>query len=113
MRHHRPQRISSLLREELNKLILRYIEMPVGSLVTITEIKVLDDLSEAIVKFSTIPSEKSEEALKILDKAKFDLQYKLLKKMRIKNVPKLSFQIDHGMEHAAKIEKALMEEKNN
>lgn len=109
MQYFRYQRVSALIKEELSKLIIREIETP-GALVTITDAEVTKKLDLAIIKFSVIPMEKAEEVLKILNKARGELQYLLLKKINIKPMPKIMFEIDRGLEHAAKIEKILMED---
>lgn len=107
---HRPERVSDLIIEELSNLILREIEVP-DVLITITDVEVLKDLSRAVVKISVLPSEKSELALKILEKNRSHLQYLLLRKMNIKPMPQIVFKIDRGLEKAAVVEKKLLEEK--
>ena|SRR3989338_429209 len=106
---HRPERVSKLIMDELNKLILRHVEIP-GALITVTDVEVLKDLSQAKIRFSALPSEKSETALKILGRASKELQYLLLKKLNIKPMPQIVFEIDYGLEKAAKVEKILLEE---
>ncbi len=97
---------------ELGKLILKEIEAP-GALATITEVEVSDDLSRAIVKVSVYPTERSEEVKKQLDKIRSELQWKLLKKMNIRPMPRIEFMIDYGQEKAAQIEKKLLESGDN
>ena len=106
---HRPERVSSLIIAELNKILLREIEIP-GVLVTITDTEVLKDLSQAVVKISVYPSEKAEGVLKILQTRQRHFQYILLRKMNIKPMPQISFKIDRGPEKAAIVEKRLLEE---
>lgn len=108
---HRPERVSSLIIAELNKILLREIEIP-GVLITITSAEVLKDLSQAVVKFSVYPSEKAESVLKILQKMRKHFQFILLRKMNIKPMPQISFKIDKGPEKAAIVEKRLLEEEN-
>ncbi len=108
---HRHERISGLMLEELNKIIAREIEF-INCLVTVTSVDVGKKLDKAIVNFSVIPSQNSERALKTLEKAAGHLQYLLLKKLRIKPLPRISFKIDHGPEKAAAIEKLLIEDDN-
>lgn len=110
MKLHRPERVSDLIIEELNKIILKEIEVA-GSLITITDVEVLKDLSQATVKISVYPSEKSLEILKILEKKRGHFQYLLLRKINIKPMPQISFKIDVGLEKAAIVEKRLLEEK--
>ena len=109
MKYHRPDRVSSLLQDQLNKLLLREIDIP-DVLITITEVHVSKDVTEAMVKVSVIPSEKGEEVLEILQKAKRGLQYKLVRMMNIKPTPHIDFKLDRGPEKAAGVEKALLEE---
>lgn len=107
---HRPERLASLILEELNKIISREIEFP-NCLVTITSVDVDSQLERAIVSFSVIPSKNSEEILKTLDKAAGRLRFLLSEKIKIKALPKLFFKIDYGLEKAAEIEKILIENK--
>lgn len=109
----RCQRVSSLILEELNKIIIRELEFP-GALATITSVDVLKKLDYATINISVIPTQKSNEVLKILNKNKKHLQYLLLKKINIKPMPEISFKIDFGLEKAAEVEKDLMDiEKQN
>ena len=107
----RKERLNSLIREELAKIIIKELEFP-NALVTVTEVETSNDFEIAIVNFSVIPFEKSEEVLKELN-AKHNYLYHLLrKKIRINMLPNIRFKIDTGIAQAAKIEKILIEEEN-
>jgi ribosome-binding factor A len=110
MRFFRPQRVGSLIREELGKMLERDLEIP-EALVTITDVEVNAKLEAAIVNFSVLPSEKSERVLEILNKLKRNLQFKLNRKLNIRPMPELVFKIDYGLRNAALIEKALLKDK--
>lgn len=111
--YQRHQRVESLIREELNKIILRELEFG-GALVTVTNVLVQKDLDYAAVSVSVIPTEKTKEVLAVLDKNRGRLQHLLLKKIQIKPMPEIRFQIDGGLEKAAEVERAFLEiEKNN
>jgi ribosome-binding factor A len=109
MKFHRPQRMGSLIREELGMIMQRDLEFS-GALVTLTEAEVNDKLEQAVVRFSVLPSEKSERVLEILNKRKRDLQFKLGRKLNIRPMPEIFFKIDHGLKNAADVEKALLED---
>ena len=111
MKTHRRERVGSLIHEELNNLIIREIEFK-EALVTITGVDVTDDLENARVRFSVLPSKKSEDILKILNKFRGRLQNWLLKKINIKPMPNLMFEIDYGIENAAQVEKLLLKDDN-
>lgn len=107
MKFFRSERVSSLIQEEFNKILLKEIEVS-GALITVTQVEVSKDLERAVIYFSVIPSEKAEEILEILKKNRSRLQYLLTKKINIKPMPKISFKVDYGPEKAAQVEKALL-----
>jgi ribosome-binding factor A len=109
MRFHRPERVGSLIREELSQLILREAEFP-GALITITDVVVDKKMDNAKVKISALPLERAPGALKVLNSMIGNLQHLLNKKMNIRPMPRISFEIDGGLENAAKVEKALLSE---
>ena len=102
----RSERVGKLIREELSKMVIRELEFP-GALVTITDVEVDGKLDHATVKVSVIPSGKSEAALHLLQKTAGYFQHLLLKKINIKPMPRIAFEIDHGLENAANVEKLL------
>jgi ribosome-binding factor A len=108
--NHRPERVSSLIQEELSRIILREVELPVpGALATITDVEVDKKLEGAKVEVSVIPSDAETEkaVLGALDAAAGELQYLLMKKINIKPMPRIRFALDHGYENAAHVEKLL------
>jgi ribosome-binding factor A len=107
--HHRQERLGKLIREQLSEIILRTLAFD-GAVVTLTSVTVTDKLDYARVKVSVWPSSRAKEALKILQIARRDLQYALMKKIRIKTLPRVGFELDRGNENAATVEKVLIEE---
>ena len=101
----RSERVGKLIREELSKMILREVELP--ALVTITEVEIDKKLDGARVQLSIIPSEQVDNVLAILKASAGHLQYLLLRKINIKPMPRIFFEIDHGLENAALVEKIL------
>ncbi len=108
MAGHRPERVQSLIVEELGKIILNNVEFE-DCLVTISKVDVDAKLERGIVGISVIPSEKTEYAVKILERNRNHLQYLLMKKMNIKPMPKIFFRADYGLQKAAEIEKIVIE----
>jgi len=108
---YRNERMGNLVREELSKIIARELEFE-GALVTITEVEVDKKLDTAKVLVSVIPSEKAKEVFKILDLARNSLQTILFRKLNLKPVPRIQFEIDRGPENAANVEKTLLAEDN-
>lgn len=104
---HRPQRVGSLIERELSSIITRELEFE-DYLVTITAVKVNDKLERAVVNFSVYPSDKMKDASAVLNKFRNRLQFLLVRKINIKPMPRIEFREDHGLEEAAKVEKALI-----
>ena len=119
--NYRPERVSSLIKQELSAIIIKNVEFPAGSLVTITGVEVDKKLEHAKIGISVLsrsagsrgagPSEGADKVLSILGKCAGHLQYLLMKRVNIKPLPRIVFEIDHGIEKLAKIEKILLDDK--
>ena len=96
-----------MIRSELAKIIVREMEFG-NALVTVTDVEVDKKLEHAKVRVSVIPSAAGPGALAALVKAAGHLQHLLMKKMNIKPMPRIAFALDHGLENAADVEKALL-----
>lgn len=103
----RPNRVGHLIRNELAMIIERELEFP-GSLVTVTDVDVSGKLDIAHVLVSILPHAKEAWALSELQNARGRLQHLLMKKLNIKPMPKILFEIDRGPENAAAVEKTLL-----
>ena len=101
--NHRIERINSLIQEELAKILVREIDFR-GALATVTGVATLKKFDYATVGVSVIPSDRSDDVLRTLTKACPHLQYLLMKKMNIKPMPRIRFEIDRGLEKAAEME---------
>lgn len=103
----RIKRVNQLIKEKLAEILLRELSFDKNTLITVQSVDTSRDLRYANVGVSIIPFEKSEEALKILDKKTPHIQKELNKAIQIKFVPKIKFEIDTGEEKADRIEKIL------
>ncbi|MFA5052705.1 MAG: 30S ribosome-binding factor RbfA [Parcubacteria group bacterium] len=101
----RKQQLNSLIRNEVAKAIQREVEFPAGALVSVTEVRVSDDLAHADVMISVLPSAKKDAALKALNAKQSEIQTILFKKIKIMSLPKVRFNYDPGPEKAADIER--------
>ena len=92
MKHHRKERIGSLIQEELGKIIQKEVEFD-RAVVTIVDVSVSDDLEDAIVKLGVFPPEKGPDVLLGLVKARPRLQFLLHRKLNIRPMQKIIFQL--------------------
>lgn len=100
----RIQRVNELLKQEIGGLILKELDFSRDIMVTITEVYASDDLKQAKVKVSIMPFLKAEKILKVLNSQVFNLQKLLNKKLKMKIVPKIRFELDKSEERKTRIE---------
>ncbi len=108
MRFFRSQRVQSLIQDQLSQIIGRELEFN-GALVTVMEVDVDKKMERAKIRVSVIPSSKEDDALSELERSAGHLQHILLKKINIKPMPRIMFELDHGAANAATVEKVFLE----
>lgn len=91
--NYRNLRVAKLIQEELGKIILREVEFPKSVIVTITEVEVPKDLNQAKIRLGVIPETAAEEILNLLNKNQSYLQRLLMKKINIKPMPIIIFEL--------------------
>jgi len=110
----RPGQVAEIVRQVLAEALARDIRDPRVGLVTLTRVEVSGDLSHAKV-FVMASSEggvaKSEEdgarALEGLKSAAGFLRSRIAKALSTRTIPELHFELDRGLEHAARINAVL------
>ena len=106
----RADRVAELIMAELSRIILRDVRDPRVRNVTITDVKVSDDLRNAKIYFVPLgESAPSDEVLNGLQKAIGFLRRELGKKLQLRYVPKIEFFIDESFAYGDRIEKLLAE----
>lgn len=103
----RIQRVNQLIKQELGKIISREIVFPQGTLVTITEVDTSVDLECVKIKISIMPEGKQKQILDVLQKNIYHLQKLLDKKLVMRYVPQIRFEIDKTQEKVERIEELL------
>lgn len=105
----RIQRVNQLIKKELSWVIARGLDLPSGTLVTITRVETLPNLQEARVYVSAVPDKEIKSALGFLKKNVFYLQQALNKRLNMRPVPKIVFVEEKSTKEAARVEKLLEE----
>ena len=99
MQGKRTERVGSLLQMELSKLILEELKDPRLGFVTVTHVKVTPDLRSAVVFFSVMGDKKVKENSTIaLEHAKGFLQRQVGFALKLRNTPKLQFELDDSLD---------------
>ena len=117
MGQYRIQRLNDQLRDEISQLILRQeVKDPrVSTFLSINRVEVTNDLSYAKVYVSSfLPENQVKKGVDGLQSAAGFIQREIAKKLRIRQFPKLLFQVDTGMKAGFEMVQKLNElEKEN
>ena len=103
----RRDRVASVLVREISDIVTREIKDPRLGFITITSVDLSPDLKSAKVYFSCIGDK--PKSLKTLTRAKGFIRSSLARRMRMRSVPELEFEIDDSYEHARKIDELFEE----
>ena len=104
----RPEQVGETLREVITDALARQVRDPRVGFVTVTAVLVTNDLSHARVMVS-VPGEDSDKtrALEGLQSAAGFLRSRAARTLTTRSVPELHFELDRGLEHAARINELL------
>lgn len=104
----RPEQMAETLRQVITDALAREVRDPRVGFVTITGVLVTNDLSHARVMVS-VPGEDTEKerALEGLQSAAGFLRSRAARALTTRTVPELHFELDRGLEHAARINELL------
>ncbi len=98
--------------EKLNSLFVKHLGYYLSknlyvrdSLVTVKEVDLSSDLSQAVVKVSVLPINLSGSALTILRRSSKESSQFVSKKIKLRKVPKLIWSIDSSEEKFAQMNK--------
>ena len=107
----RLEKLNEQLKEELSKIIFREIELPPGTLATITRAETSDNKLFCRVFVSVFETREMNEegVLKELSRLAPVIQRALNKRLRIRPVPKIKFLADVLEKKRERIEKLLSE----
>ena len=104
----RPEQMAETLRQVITDALAREVRDPRVGFVTITGVLVTNDLSHARVMVS-VPGEETVKAraLEGLQSAAGFLRSRAARTLTTRTVPELHFELDRGLEHAARINELL------
>ncbi|MBT6690967.1 30S ribosome-binding factor RbfA [Candidatus Parcubacteria bacterium] len=103
----RTEQVAELLRTEINNIIIRDFEPPIGTLVSIAAVTVSPDLKNATAYISIIPENKIGSALEKIKKFGGHVQKRLGQHINLKTTPRIKWELDErGLKYAA-IDEAL------
>ncbi len=106
------ERLNNAFASKISEVIHDEVKDRDIDMVTITEVRITNDLSFAKVYFTTLDDDK-EKVLKALNKASSFIRGKLCEKIEIRKMPELSFVYDESIAYGKKIEDIIERINNN
>lgn len=104
----RSEKVAEAIHEEISSLLIKGVKDPRVGFVTVTGVKVTDDLHLATIYFSVIGS--AEERIETeagLNSARSYLRREIGKSLRMRYIPDIIFRYDESVEYGSHIESLL------
>lgn len=106
----RQQKVSRLIQRELATIFLKISPgfIP-GKMLTVTKVRISQDLLEAKVYLSVFPSADGKEVLKAVQTKSAEIRLSLgnILKKNLRRIPNLTFFIDDSIDYAQRIDELL------
>lgn len=100
-------RIASQMIKEISYILATEVKDNDIRFVTVTDVKVTNDLSFAKVYVTVLKEDKIEETMKALKSAAGFIRKELANRLEIRHIPELEFVYDESIEYGKKIENII------
>lgn len=101
--------VNSNIQRILGDILLREANVPPDVLITISRVDTTRNLKSTTVWLYIMPTERGEEIMKLIKPQMYDLQGSFNRAWESNPLPRIHFRLDHGAEHAEKIERRLQD----
>jgi ribosome-binding factor A len=106
----RSEKVAEAIHELISQLLVKGLKDPRVGFVTITGVKVTDDLHQATIFFTVIGSDEEKKATgQGLQSARGFIRTEVGKSLRMRYVPELIFRYDESVAYGSHIESLLKE----
>ncbi|HAR6734808.1 TPA: 30S ribosome-binding factor RbfA [Staphylococcus aureus] len=106
----RAERVGEQMKKELMDIINNKVKDPRVGFITITDVVLTNDLSQAKVFLTVLGNDKEvENTFKALDKAKGFIKSELGSRRRLRIMPELMYEYDQSIEYGNKIERMIQD----
>ena len=103
-------RIEEQYKKELSQILSYELKNPnVTGMISVTKVKVTNDLKFAKVYVSILNSKNVKETLAGLKKSSGYVRSELAKRVKLRNTPEIIFELDESLEYGARIDSILKE----
>ncbi len=104
----RADRVGELIKHEMSEILLREAKDPRIESVTITRVQLTDDLRSARIYFGVLDrTAQIDEVEEGLEKASSFIHSLLVKRLRLKFIPRMTFHFDRNLDYSFHISRIL------
>ncbi len=103
----RTEQVSSLLCAEINQILLKDFEAPLGTLISVSQVEVSPDLKNATAYVSIIPSNHIGSGLEKIKRFGPHVQKIIGGQLKMRSTPKITWQLDERDLKYSAIDEAL------
>jgi ribosome-binding factor A len=104
----RTARLAEQIRQDLGELLARTVQDPGIGFVTLTRVRVTEDLLQARVFYTALGDAAAQtRTARALERAAPFLRRALGGRLRLRRVPELTFAVDESIGHQARVEELL------
>ena len=115
MKKARTGKIAEEIKKEISRILVFELKDPrIDGLISVTAVEVSGDTKYAKIYISNYGSKSTEEdVLNVFKKASGYFRTEIGKNLKLRQVPELSFHLDHSFEYSEKISNLLKKIENN
>ncbi|HBX23768.1 MAG TPA: 30S ribosome-binding factor RbfA [Desulfotomaculum sp.] len=107
---HRPEKLAESIKKETSEMLRAELKDPRVGFATVTGVEVSGDLKYAKIYVSVLGAEKERDlTMAALKKAQGFIRTELGRRIRMRQVPEVSFKLDESLDHGARIIELLNE----
>lgn len=104
----RTVRLGEQIRQDLTDLLVREVRDPGIGFITLTRVRVTEDLQQARVFYTTLgEAADAEKTARALERATPYLRRALAARLHLRRVPELTFAVDAALANQARVEELL------
>jgi ribosome-binding factor A len=111
----RTERLGSVIKKDLGEILQRNYQ-PAGTFITVTQVRVTDDLSIAKVYLSVFsPNRETQPIYKYIDEHQDEIRYELASRIKnqVRRIPELLFYEDDTAEYVNRMENLFEKTRQN
>jgi ribosome-binding factor A len=106
----RTARLGEQIRMEVSELLVRKVHDPGVGFLTITKVRVSEDLQHARVFYTTLGDDAGRrQTARALTRVTPFVRRQLAERLRLRRAPELTFSFDQSVAHQARVEELLQE----